>query len=350
MNNRIKLNQRGLSLVELMIAMVIGLMLTAAVLQVFVSSRVSYSMQTGLAQLQENGRFALEFLSRDIRQLGFQGCSVENSLANVVNDGSGVDPFINLSRPLDGQDNIGNAVAFNGRNAISGSDVMHIKYAEASGACRIESHSSSNSRLSCEGPHSFSQGDVLIASDCGHSAIFQKSNLDVAGANKLIFHASDKGKPGNCVPGLGGPVTCSGSGKGYSFTPGSLVQRLLSFRYFIALNNFGRPALYRQGIIITGAKFGTGNQELVEGVEDMQILYGVDTDADGRPDKYVDGAVAGADFNAVGAVRISLLLRSTAANLVKEGQTLNFNGVNRQFNDGYLRKVFSTTIQIRNRL
>ncbi|MDQ2696628.1 MAG: prepilin-type N-terminal cleavage/methylation domain-containing protein, partial [Pseudomonadota bacterium] len=69
--------QRGLSLVELMLAMAVGLVLTAGVVGVFASSRATYQIQDDLSRLQESARFVFELLSRDLREAGFVGCNYD---------------------------------------------------------------------------------------------------------------------------------------------------------------------------------------------------------------------------------------------------------------------------------
>ena len=64
---------QGFSMVELMVAVVLGLLLTAAVLQTFVSLKRTYEFQEEFSRIQENGRFGIEFLSRDIRNADFWG-------------------------------------------------------------------------------------------------------------------------------------------------------------------------------------------------------------------------------------------------------------------------------------
>ncbi len=66
--------QQAFSLVELMIAMAVGLLLVLAVIQVFLASRQSFVVQQEMAALQENARFVLSRLSRDLRQAGMFGC------------------------------------------------------------------------------------------------------------------------------------------------------------------------------------------------------------------------------------------------------------------------------------
>jgi type IV pilus assembly protein PilW len=67
-------HSRGLSLIELMIAMVLGLTLSAGVAQVYVSTMITERSQDARLRLQENGRFALNFLSQEIRMGGYLGC------------------------------------------------------------------------------------------------------------------------------------------------------------------------------------------------------------------------------------------------------------------------------------
>lgn len=63
--------QRGLTLVEILVAMVISAFLIAGVIQIFISSKQTYRSYDALSRIQENGRFALETMSRDIRAAGY---------------------------------------------------------------------------------------------------------------------------------------------------------------------------------------------------------------------------------------------------------------------------------------
>ncbi|MFQ5469239.1 MAG: PilW family protein [Gammaproteobacteria bacterium] len=66
-------HQRGITLVELMVALVVSLILLAGVIQIFSSNQATYRLQEALSRLQENGRFAIEHLQKDIRIAGFPG-------------------------------------------------------------------------------------------------------------------------------------------------------------------------------------------------------------------------------------------------------------------------------------
>lgn len=71
----IERGQRGLSLIELMIGITLGMVVISAVLYVFAGNRASYRHQESLSAVQETGRFVLELLARDLRMAGYAGCS-----------------------------------------------------------------------------------------------------------------------------------------------------------------------------------------------------------------------------------------------------------------------------------
>ena len=79
--------QQGLSLVELLIALVLGLVLMSGVIQVFITTKQAYNLNEEMTWIQENARFSMGFLSEDLRMAGYYGCaSRSNSVANVLND------------------------------------------------------------------------------------------------------------------------------------------------------------------------------------------------------------------------------------------------------------------------
>ncbi|WP_415897098.1 PilW family protein [Neptuniibacter sp. QD72_48] len=346
-NNR---PQQGFSLVELLVSIVIGLLLVVGVLQAFVSSKETYTMQSGLAKLQENGRFAMSFLTRDLRQAGYSGCSRNTDIVNTLRDASGALPsYLDFSSSIGGQDNTSGLV-LDGRTALTGTDVVEVRFADTGGGCDLEigKHNVNSATLKCQVNHNFQQGDILAVTDCQTTAIFQQSNVNNNGTISTIVHNTGNGTDiGNCTNFLGSPVSCP-SGTKYAFNTGS-VLRMNFYRYFVANNDFGEPALYRQRIENNAGVTETTVRELVEGVENMQVLYGEDTDGDGAVDYYVPFDEVADDDDVIG-IRVSLLIRSSENSIVRDGQTVAYNDSNTPFDDGRLRKVFTTTIALRNRL
>ncbi len=81
---RLRRTASGLSLIEIMIALAIGSLLLIGLIQVFAASRTSSQLAEGMARSQENARFAMEFLQRDLRMAGHFGCVNDQShLQNV---------------------------------------------------------------------------------------------------------------------------------------------------------------------------------------------------------------------------------------------------------------------------
>lgn len=118
-----KAYQSGMTLIEIMIALLIGAFLLGGVLQIFVGSKQTNRMQEGLSRLQENGRFAMDFLAKDIRMAGYWGCI---SQSNADTDVAGA-----------------NDNAANGDNIDNGTDTITLKgafnetLAPITGACGI---------------------------------------------------------------------------------------------------------------------------------------------------------------------------------------------------------------------
>jgi len=82
-------------------------------------------------------------------------------------------------------------------------------------------------------------------------------------------------------------------------------------------------------------------------VENMQVLYGEDIDNDGVANRYVTANNIG-NLNNVVSTRISLLIRSQD-NIASTEQTYAYNGEDVEANDLRVRRIFNTTIKIRNR-
>lgn len=101
--------QAGLSLIELMVALTIGLLLSFGIMQIFGASKLSYQLQEGLSRIQENGRFVAQFMQKDLRSVGFMGCNNDigrfrsesfiNHLAYY--GGAPTNPAMRFQRPIE---------------------------------------------------------------------------------------------------------------------------------------------------------------------------------------------------------------------------------------------------------
>jgi len=149
------------------------------------------------------------------------------------------------------------------------------------------------------------------------------------------------------------PNPCTANGTPYTFTGGT-ISRQKSIGYYIAVGSGGNPALF-QASFNSASEIQAGNSltvsnELVEGIENMQIEYGEDTNGDSTPDYYVPAGTAGLNMADVVSIRISLLVRSPDDNLTAQPVAYTYNGATTTPADNRLRRVFSSTIAVRNRL
>ncbi len=81
-------HQRGISLVEVLVAMVISLFLLAGIVQVYLGNKSSYTFTTAISRIQENGRFAMDTMAVDLRMAGFFGCAIfdPDDTSTIVNN------------------------------------------------------------------------------------------------------------------------------------------------------------------------------------------------------------------------------------------------------------------------
>jgi type IV pilus assembly protein PilW len=147
----------------------------------------------------------------------------------------------------------------------------------------------------------------------------------------------------------------------HAYLQGAELVQLMTVMYYLAPRDAAVPArlsLYRREGMDAA-------EEIAEGIERMEVRYGVDTTNDGRVDAYVDadaipGAAAGTpNWNTVYSVQVSLLARAPEAygtDIDAQQYTMLMagNGVNAvmagPFNDRFQRKVFTATAALRNQI
>ena len=351
--------QSGLSLVEIMVALTLGVVLLTGVIQIYASTKSTYRMQDNLARLQENGRFALSFLSRDVRMAGYHGCTTFGPVTNTLNNPTSLQYDFTVG--LTGYNDVGASppAALSGAGVVPapGTDVMVVRRNVDEPVRVVKNNSSAQLFVEVlsqvpggckDGTDKVSglcQGDILMVSDCIKSRVFQAGNLQVTGTppDLNITHPSS-GTPGNAISSWGG----AGSPAEEQFGDDAEIVRLGTYAYFISnkvVNGAAMPVLNRYD---GGQVF-----ELVEGVEDMQVTYGEDTDGDRTADVYRD-ADSVSDWSAVVSARIHLLLRTNENNLTDAPLDYVFNGAtvagaSLATDDRHLRREFTATVAVRNR-
>lgn len=346
--------QKGLSLVELMVAMVIGLILISAVGTIFIDSRKSYSLQQALSRIQENGRMAAEFLGRDIRLAGYTGCASGEyaSITNTLNNSGNIN--YDFSRGVRGYDvtsSIPSDLAGLSPAPSVNTDVLILKGPLGDGVKIVKNNSSAQlfaevvsveSSACSNGTDRISgicQGDILMVADCSKARIFQTGNIQQTGQpNEFNLTHPATGSPGNSQSSWGG----ASASPSEQFGTDSEIIKMNTVYYYISPGASNQPSLWQA--IVPGTAV-----ELLEGVESMQLLYGRDTGSDFVPDQYDTATVINAAnaWDKVVAVRVQLLMRSLEDGVTDSPQPYTFNGVDVPSTDKRLRQVFISTIGVR---
>lgn len=323
-------SQQGFSLVELMIAMTIGFLVVAAVGYVYLGSRQTFRMSDSMSRMQENARLAIETLARDVRMAGYVGCG-NLQTATITTIANPPVSSISAANAITGLDSGVSTANFLGTTITRpGGDTLSIMGAFGGGVGLVGNLSPSNANVQINGnPFNFAVGDVLVVSDCKNADVF--SPTSVSGGGTVTMAHANSTNTGNRVGDYGSD---------------GIVLKMEQYTYFIGINPDLKRALYRTNVV-TGVPGGT--VELVENVWDMQIAYGMDTNADGEVDSYGDATAVGTNWQQVLSARISLLLVSPEDNIVPSAQTYNFNGASVTATDRRLYQVLTTTIAVRNR-
>ncbi|QNP42041.1 PilW family protein [Lysobacter solisilvae (ex Woo and Kim 2020)] len=327
---------RGFSLVELMVALVAGLIVTGATITVFLSTSRTYGTAESLGRVQENLRVAYELMSRDMREAAGNPCEKNLPRYNVLKNPASLwyTDFTAGIRGYEGTEAFpGSAFGTATAQRIAGTDAIELKSAMA--GVSIVSHNPTSAQFKVGTvDHGLSNGDVVLACDFAQVAVFQVTNAQ-PGINNTIVHNNGTGTPGNCSKGLGfsSPVNCTTNGNQYAygcyrgkFAGGgcdgdddgikneaedvwpAIIARMRMTRWYVGANGNGGRSLYQSSLRNNAGALVVDNNEIVEGVRDMGLQYLL-AGAGG----YVDAsAVTVADWasDRVVAVRLDLTLQA----------------------------------------
>lgn len=397
--------QAGLSLIELMVALLLSTLLVLGLIEIFSASRASYLMAQGLSRAQESSRFAIDSLQRDVRMSGHFGC-VSDQAHFYAGNGAFGELFLSNradfttipaarealrfdysirgyeARATGPSDTVTiNATPAAGAAAdwvpalpavfvsglrpapIRGSDILALRFLSPESA-EVTSFVTGNPATITVNA---AQWPVLTAptptpglfgiADCRSVVLFQASAVAVGGSAVQITARSNGV---NQIGFDGSDTFASGQARLY---------RAESFVYYIGLNAANEPSLFRARFnAVPGSAtitLDTGaSEEVVEGVENMQLLFAQDlvTNPAQPPSGVINGIRTAANvlpdnanqtgWQRVGAVQVGLLVRGNdrAAATQKTAPTRSLGTQMTLPNDGRYRSVYETNIALRNRL
>lgn len=284
--------QQGLTLVELMVALVLGLIVVGGVISVLLSNQQSYRTNQALSQLQDNARTAFELLARDVRQAGSTPCG-NTEVTSILNGTAGTDwyQWVN-GAGIQGADDATTLVPVL-NSALAQSAIVTRGVGLVSTPMISPGQDCATGIPLPSAPTNISANDLVMACDGNQAYVFQTQ----AYAGGLLKPAAG-GTPGSNL----GLATCG------SFANTSYVAPYNADAWYVAPAGVGAPAntfsLYRAHY----ANNALQADEIVRGVTNLQITYHVSGGAG-----YVTAAAVAGSWGTVDAVQIALTL-STLTN------------------------------------
>lgn len=315
--------QQGFTIVELMVSMLLGVVLSGAAIQLYIESKVSYMQDEELARLQENARFTLDFLKREIALSGFLGGVNDKTsvpTASVTTDcGSGADWAVNVSQTfelLNNTDGVSALANLNGTtwdcisasDLVAGTDLFSIK-------------------RTADGPTM-------------RDGVMHTQNEDLS---QWYFKTFDYSEYSWSY--LTATIPSSEKTTNSKYDYWEYYAKIFFIRKFADVAADGIPTLCQSTLLASEMT----TQCLIEGIEDLQIEVGLDANNDNVVEQYKP-IPAGADFDDIKSIRLYLLVRSiNEVPGYTNDKTYRLGQKNiAAFNDGYIRKVFTTTVKLRN--
>ena len=347
LRSRLGARRQGFSLMELMLAAALGVVTTTAIAQLFISNSRSQATLAAQARLQESARHALDFIARSARNAGYRGCGTAGHLGNALNGTWEQVVEIDLSTPVEAFDATGaawqpslaklpmrgGAAAYKSRNRINasrlqpGSDVVVFRRADIGVPLARPVHDDTDPIVVAGAARALRRDSFALLSTCGQAALFRVSSVAKHGGLTTLVRALGSGPFGNRS---GATLRPANIPYGDSTEPlGAAAAPAITEIYFVARsanNRPGLPSLWRKTSTAAPA-------ELVQGIVDLQLLFGIDTtpaDDVRAPNRYVRAPAIG-----TGPVRaVHLSVTASSMDAAAPG--------------GALTRTFSRTVALRN--
>ena len=322
-------SQRGFTMVELMVALLLGLVLIGGVINVFLTSGQTLRVNQNLSRVHENARFAIEMFSREIREAGMVPCGSTLS-ANVLRGSGGSVPWwaSTYDGMVRGFDDGQNSTAIKGFGAstadrVGGTDALLI--------LRPSSDEADLRRLASHDPAENSFTDASVISTAVKSRYDSRPALVCDGKSAALLQigvASEslgefdyRTGTYNCSMNLGNVDASCATTTPRTFDAGAQLTRWDPAFWYVGHNSRGTKSLYRVGIKLSSGAVENDVQEMVPDVENMQIDYltrnrdagnVLATDWVAASDSAFAGGWTSTTAEVV-AARVKLTLRSTEA-------------------------------------
>ncbi|MDH3978537.1 MAG: PilW family protein [Gammaproteobacteria bacterium] len=318
-----KTQQAGFTLIELMIAMVVGLILASGVVTLFVNGQKSFRLNDSIARMQDEARYAMHELSRDMQMAGY--------LAEPMNPASViVDPSAITATDcgIAGQPDWIMGMT----DQVTGELNMLTAIDDTTGAAVTAAHT-------C-----FDAGEILAGSDLVSIKRFAGNSVDSADViNNTIYLRTN---------GTQGILYMAPLAAAFPVTDNNWEYRpsIYYIRNFADVAGDGIPTLCRKQMTYANAAgSGIETECIARGIENLQIEYGLDNDNDGSANRYVANPTL-AEMQTIVSARIFLLARTTVPDFTYVDQkTYSMsNAPDYLPADNFHRRLYTITVPIHN--
>ena len=309
----------GFTLIELMVAMVLGLIVIAGVTSVFLAGQQSFRTNDALANVQDSSRVAFELMARDIREAGLTGCnSVNNLVTNVYKNApgnGGTDVWWagwgnNIDYTVRGFNAASTDPALSGITGngapVAGATFNSLELISAASPPIAIKDEVANTNFDLNAATTDLQnGDLAMVCSPSQATVMQVGY--VAGATAVYFNI-----PGNCSTNLGYAVGPCPIGVDNPYPPNSLISKLNAVDWYLGTNSEGGTSLYRVSLVNKLGVPTPQTQEMVRNVSAMTITY-LNPSIPAIDNKFVDAATISANGGWLGvtAVNVALTVQST---------------------------------------
>lgn len=329
-SQRILRVERGASLVELLVAAVVGIIILGVVVSMYFANRNVYRFQEAYSRIQESGRYAMEVLGQDFRGAAYVDCGKTPYFSNIITNSTAV-WWLNTNRMIWGYDQ-GAALPVELNRSVADSDVLVVMTRSSQNEATISGHNTTTKQIQTAVNHSFSQGMVLYASGCATSGVFRMSNAVAAASNMIEYTSGVLG---------GGYDNSSAPGPSLSsipFPPGGIVAPFITNAYFVMAAN--DPAFasnpcpsddndWVRRVLVVRTLSGATDAQLLAAqpvacdVQNFQVRYGIDNDDDLSADEFRSATDLGINeslWSRVVSVRVDMLVVNPKARTQESDQ------------------------------
>ena len=336
----------GYTMVELLVAMFLGMFLLTGAYQVSMTNKQANRLQTTLLQTQKNGRFATDNISHAIKTAGYSGFygDLSNGVENLLN--TPTNEKWDISVPASGFNNVSDSANIAGITGfIPNTDVLLLKGMNTTTMPVISNSSSSSLVVAANNP--FLAGDIVLVSDVDQASVFQLKAVS-GDINDTTISTLSLETGGNS-PGNSALLS-------NDFKSEAVIGKYDVEIFYIKNGRTGSPSLFKTALMTTGGVSQLQEIELASDIIDMQINYGLDNNNDQILDEYRD-ASAVTDWDNLISINVALLASSNVDNIIPEATSFSFDTnlvtfkrdtVASDIANRRLKRVFRTYVPLRN--